>query len=405
MVEVSEFRTQFPLLNTVTPYGKPLAYLDNAASAQKPECVLQAMDHAYRTGYANVHRGLHYLANAATDGFENARKNMAKFLNAPHADTIVFTRNATEAFNLLAHSFVRPRLKAGDEIILSLMEHHANIVPWHMLREQLGITLKWLPVAADGSFDVEQLAGAITDKTKLITLTHCSNVLGTVVDVKRASEIAKAASVPIIIDGSQGAVHCAPNVAAIDCDFYIVSGHKIYGPTGIGAVYGKASHWAAMPPFMGGGEMIETVTMDSVTYNAPPMRFEAGTPAIVEAIGLGAAVEFMMAQDHTALATHEHSLMLHAQEELAKLGATLHGTAPNKAGIVAFSLPGIHAHDVATLLDRQGVAIRAGSHCAMPLLQSMGITSSCRASFLPYNTHAEVEQLISAVKKAQEMLA
>lgn len=403
--DVEAMRGEFPIL-AERPYGKPLVYLDNAASAQKPRVVLERMRHAYEHEYANVHRGLHYLANAATDAFEAARESVRRFLNAGSIEQIVFTRSATEAINLVAQSFGGLRIGEGDDIVLSIMEHHSNIVPWHFHRERRGANLVWVPVGEDGALTLEAFTASLTPRTKLVAITHMSNVLGTVTPLKAMIQAAHARGIPVVVDGSQGAVHLEVDVQDLDADFYIFTGHKVYGPTGIGVLYGKKEHLAVMPPFNGGGEMIETVTMDRVTYNDPPHRFEAGTPPIVQAIGLGAAVDFMLAIGRPTIAAHEKALSDYAHQRLSELNSIrIIGTAPGKGAIISFEMTGAHAHDVATVIDREGVAVRAGTHCAMPLLNRFGVTSTCRASFALYNTKAEVDALIAALRKAQGFFA
>lgn len=399
--DVAAIRREFPILQTQV-YGKPLVYLDNAASAQKPRVVLDRMRHAYEHEYANVHRGLHYLANAATEAYEGARESVRRFLNAGSTDEIIFTRSATEAINLVASSFGGMRIGEGDDIVLSIMEHHSNIVPWHFHRERRGANLVWVPVTDDGALTLEAFTAALTPRTKMVAITHMSNVLGTVTPIKAIIAEAHRRGIPVLVDGSQGAVHLDVDVQDLDADFYIFTGHKVYGPTGIGVLYGKKQHLAAMPPFNGGGEMIETVTMDGVTYNEPPHRFEAGTPPIVQAIGLGAAVDFMRDIGRDAIMAQEHRLASYAQSRFGELNSIrLIGTAPGKGAILSFEMAGAHAHDVATVIDREGVAVRAGTHCAMPLLTRFGVTSTCRASFALYNTEAEVDALIAALRKAQ----
>ncbi|MDB5544626.1 MAG: cysteine desulfurase, SufS subfamily [Hyphomicrobiales bacterium] len=403
--DVEAIRKDFPILNE-RPYGKPLVYLDNAASAQKPRQVIDRMVHAYEHEYANVHRGLHYLANAATEAFEDAREKVRAFLNAGSADEIIFTRSATEAINIVAASFGQAHLNEGDEVVLSIMEHHSNIVPWHFHRERKGVALKWVGVAEDGSFSVEDFERALSPRTKIVAITHMSNVLGTVVPVKEIIRIAHERGIPVMVDGSQGAVHLDVDVRDLDADFYVFTGHKVYGPTGIGVLYGKREWLERLPPYNGGGEMIETVTMDSVTYNTPPHRFEAGTPPIVQAIGLGAAVDYMEAIGRPRIRAHENALGAYAQERLSRLNSIrLIGTAPGKGAIVSFEMKGAHAHDVATVIDRSGVAVRAGTHCAMPLMTRFGVTSTCRASFALYNTRAEVDALVEALAKAETLFA
>lgn len=403
--DVMKIREDFPIL-AERPYGKTLVYLDNAASAQKPRFVLDRLANAYEHEYANVHRGLHYLANAATEGFETARESCRAFLNAESANEIVFTRSATESINLVASSFGLDHLGAGDEIVLSIMEHHSNIVPWHFHRERKGAVLKWVGVADDGSFLLDEFEAALTSRTKIVAITHMSNVLGTVTPIKEIVAIAHARGIPVLVDGAQGAVHLDVDVRELDCDFYAFTGHKVYGPTGIGVLYGKRAWLERLPPFNGGGEMIETVTRDRVTYNAPPHRFEAGTPPIVQAIGLGAALDYMRDIGCDRIRAHETDLRDYAHERMGRLKSIrILGHAPGKGAIVSFEMKGAHAHDVATIIDRSGVAVRAGTHCAMPLLARFGATSTCRASFALYNTREEVDALVEALAKAEAIFA
>jgi cysteine desulfurase/selenocysteine lyase len=403
--DVTRLRADFPILSE-KPYGKPLVYLDNAASAQKPLQVLDRMRHAYEHEYANVHRGLHYLANAATESFEAARESVRGFLNAESADEIVFTRSATESINLVASSFGLDHIGEGDEIVLSIMEHHSNVVPWHFHRERKGAVLKWVDVDDEGNFSLEAFEQALSPRTKIVAMTHMSNVLGTRVPVADVVRIAHARGIPVLIDGSQGAVHLDVDVRALDVDFYAFTGHKVYGPTGIGVLYGKKAWLECLPPFNGGGEMIEVVTRDRVTYNAPPHRFEAGTPPIVQAIGLGAAVDYMRSVGRAAIRTHEHDLTAYAHERLSRINSLrIIGTAKDKGPIISFEMKGAHAHDVATVIDRAGVAVRAGTHCAMPLLERFGTTSTCRASFALYNTREEIDALAEALIRAQTLFA
>jgi cysteine desulfurase/selenocysteine lyase len=405
VLDVEALRADFPIL-AERPYGKPLVYLDNAASAQKPRVVIERLTHAYEHEYANVHRGLHYLANAATEAYEAARESVRRYLNAGSHEEIVFTRSATEAINLVAASFGLAHIGQGDEIVLSVMEHHSNIVPWHFHRERKGAVLKWVDVADDGSFSLEAFERALTKRTKIVAITHMSNVLGTVTPIKDIIRIAHAHGVPVLVDGSQGAVHLDVDVRDVDADFYVFTGHKVYGPTGIGVLYGKRALLEALPPFNGGGEMIQDVTQDIVTYNAPPHRFEAGTPPIVQAIGLGAALDYVEGIGRPRIRAHEESLLAYAQERLRAINSLhIFGRAPGKGPIISFNMQGAHAHDVATIIDRSGVAVRAGTHCAMPLLQRFGVTSTCRASFALYNTHAEVDALAEALIRAQSLFA
>jgi cysteine desulfurase/selenocysteine lyase len=400
--DVEAIRRDFPILSR-TVHGKPLVYLDNGASAQKPQAVIDAVAHAYGEEYANVHRGLHFLSNAATDAYEKARETVRRFLNAESVEEIVFTSNATEAINTVAYGFGMPRIGEGDEIVLSVMEHHSNIVPWHFIRERQGAKLVWVPVDDDGVLHVEEFEKRLTEKTKLVAITHMSNVLGTVAPIKEIVRIAHERGIPVLVDGSQGAVHLPVDVRDLGCDFYAFTGHKVYGPSGIGVLYGKKEMLEGMRPFKGGGEMIFDVTQDMVTYNDPPHRFEAGTPPIVQAIGLGVALEYMEGIGREAIAAHEASLRDYAHERLHGINSLhIYGNAPGKGAIVSFNLEGIHPHDVSMVIDRSGVAVRAGTHCAQPLLQSFGTTSTCRASFGLYNTKAEVDALAEALEKARK---
>ncbi len=401
--DVAKIREDFPIL-AERPYGKPLVYLNNAASAQKPKAVLDRLTHAYEHEYANVHRGLHYLANAATEAYEAARETVRRFLNAASTDEIVFTRSATEAINLAAASFGLKHIGAGDEIVLSVMEHHSNIVPWHFHRERKGAVLSWIEIGDDGSFSIEAFEKALSDRTKIVAITQMSNVVGTAPPIKEIVRIAHARGVKVLVDGSQGAVHLDVDVRDLDADFYVVTGHKLYGPTGIGVLYGKRELLESLPPFLGGGEMIEEVTRDMVTYNHPPHRFEAGTPPIVQAIGLGAALDYMEGIGRARIRVHEEALSAYAHERLSRINSLkIIGTAAGKGPILSFTMQGAHAHDIATLIDRSGVAVRAGTHCAMPLLQRFGVTSTCRASFALYNTFDEVDALADALDRAQKL--
>jgi len=399
--DVNRIRADFPILATQV-YGKPLVYLDNAASAQKPNAVLDRLHQAYTTQYANVHRGLHYLANEATEAYEGAREKVAGFLNAGRKEEIIFTRNATEAINLVAYTFGRERIKAGDEIVLSIMEHHSNIVPWHFLRERQGAIIKWAPVDDEGNFLTDEFEKLLTPRTKLVAITQMSNMLGTMVPAKEVVRIAHARGIPVLIDGAQGAVHLDVDVRDLDCDFYAFTGHKLYGPTGIGVLYGKYDHLAAMPPFNGGGEMIREVFEDRVTYGEPPHKFEAGTPSIVQAIGLGAAIDYVGSIGKARIRSHEAGLVHYAHDRLREINSLrIIGNAKNKGPIVSFEMKGAHPHDVATIIDRSGVAVRAGTHCVMPLLSRFGVTATCRASFAMYNTRDEIDCLAQALVKAQ----
>ncbi len=403
--DVDAIRADFPILFRDI-YGKPLTYLDNGASAQKPRSVLEAMDYTYKMEYANVHRGLHYLSNTATQKFEDARETVRRFLNAGSVDEIIFTRNATEAINLVAQSFGGMAIKEGDEIVLSIMEHHSNIVPWHFHRERRGAVLKWAPIADDGTFLLDEFEKLLTPKTKMVAITHMSNVLGTVVPLKLIIRMAHAKGIPVLVDGSQAAVHMPVDVRELDADFYVFTGHKTYGPSGIGVLYAQKRHLDAMPPYMGGGEMIESVKTDAITYAKTPHKFEAGTPSIVPAIGLGAALNYMMQIGRENIAAHEADLLAYANERLAGLNwLKIHGRAKGKGAIIAFSVDGLHPHDISTIIDRSGVAVRAGHHCAQPLMDRLGVTATCRASFAMYNTKADVDALAEALIKAHDFFA
>ncbi|WP_425648515.1 cysteine desulfurase [Agrobacterium radiobacter] len=403
--DVEAVRKDFPILSREV-YGKPLVYLDNGASAQKPQVVIDAVSHAYSNEYANVHRGLHFLSNAATDAYEAAREKVRRFLNAGSVDEIVFTKSSTEAINTVAYGYGMPKIGEGDEIVISIMEHHSNIVPWHFIRERQGAKLVWVPVDDDGAFHIEAFEKSLTERTKLVAITHMSNALGTIVPVKEICRIAHERGIPVLVDGSQGAVHMPVDVRDIDCDWYVMTGHKLYGPSGIGVLYGKADRLSEMRPFQGGGEMILDVSEDNVTYNEPPHRFEAGTPPIVQAIGLGYALDYMDNLGRAAIAAHEADLAAYAAERLREVNSLqIIGNAPDKGGIFSFELEGIHAHDVSMVIDRRGVAVRAGTHCAMPLLKRFGVTSTCRASFGLYNTRAEVDSLVEALEYARKFFA
>lgn len=403
--DVEAIRADFPILSREV-YGKPLVYLDNGASAQKPRQVLDAIQYAYTHTYSNVHRGLHFLSNAQTDAFEAARETVRVFLNAASHEEIVFTSGATEAINLVAYGYAMPEIGEGDEIVLTQMEHHSNIVPWHFLRERQGAKLVFVPVEDDGSISVEAFERAITPRTKLIAFTHMSNVTGTVTPVKEIVALARGKGIATLVDGSQGAVHLPVDVQDLGCDFYVMTGHKLYGPTGIGVLYGRREMLERTRPFKGGGEMIVEVSEEGVSYNAPPHRFEAGTPPIVQAIGLAAALDYMRGIGREAILAHEESLRDYAHERLKAINALrIYGEAPGKGAIVSFDLEGIHAHDVSMVIDREGVAVRAGTHCAQPLLKRFGATSTCRASFGLYNTKAEIDRLADALEKARRFFA
>lgn len=403
--DVERIRADFPILSREI-HGKPLVYLDNGASAQKPKAVIDAVERAYAHEYSNVHRGLHYLSNTATENFEKARESVRDYINAPSADQIIFTRNASEAINLAAQSFGGMVIGEGDEIVLSIMEHHSNIVPWHFHRERSGAVIKWAPVSDDGEFLIEEFEKLLTPRTKMVALTHMSNVLGTVVPIKQVIELAHDRGIPVLVDGAQSAVHLPIDVQDLDADFFVLTGHKLYGPTGIGVLYAKKEHLEAMPPYQGGGEMIGTVTMDNVTYAAPPHRFEAGTPAIVQAIGLGAALDYVKSIGQEHIKAHEDKVLAYAQKRLGEINSIrTFGNAPGKGSIISFAMQDVHAHDISTIIDRSGVAVRAGTHCAEPLLERFGVTSTCRASFAMYNTESEVDALAEALLKAQDFFA
>ena len=402
--DVDAIRKQFPILGRAV-HGKPLVYFDNAASAQKPDAVIDAMTGAMRYSYANVHRGLHTLANETTQAYEAAREAVRALINAGAPEEIVFTKGGTEAVNIVAGG-VGASIRPGDEIVLSIMEHHSNIVPWHFLRERKGAVLKWVETLPDGSLDMESLARQLGPKTRMLALTHMSNVLGTVPDVKTAVAMAHGVGAQVLLDGCQAVVNLGVDVRDLDADFYVGTGHKLYGPTGIGFLYGKRDRLEALPPFEGGGEMIETVGRDGVTYNSSPHRFEAGTPPIIEAIGMGAAISWLQAQDRQAIHIHKQTLLRRATDALRGVnGLTVHGTAPGKGPVLAFSIQGAHPHDLAQILDRQGVAVRAGHHCAQPLMSHLGVGATARASFALYNTVEEVDTFVEALSKARLMLS
>ncbi|MDE3081197.1 MAG: cysteine desulfurase [Paracoccaceae bacterium] len=406
MYDVSAVRRDFPILAREVN-GKPLVYLDNGASAQKPQVVIDAIMQAYSMEYANVHRGLHYLSNHATERYEAVRGIIARFLNAASEDEIVFTSGATEGINLVSYGWAAPRFQPGDEVVLSIMEHHANIVPWHFLRERQGVVLKWVDVDANGDLDPQAVIDAIGPKTKLVAITHMSNVLGTKVDVAAICAAARAKGVPVLVDGSQGAVHGPVDVQAIGCDFYVITGHKLYGPNGSGAIWIRRERQAEMRPFLGGGDMIREVTREAVSYNDPPMKFEAGTPGIVNQIGLGVALDYLMGLGMENVAAHERTLRDYARARLAGLNwLQVQGNSADKGAIFSFTLEGpAHAHDISTVLDKKGVAVRAGHHCAQPLMEHLGVNATCRASFGLYNTLEEVDALVEALELCHALFA
>lgn len=399
MYDLNKIRADFPILSR-TVNDVPLVYLDNGASSQKPQVVIDAVTNAYSHEYANVHRGLHYLSNVATEKYESVRKTIATFLNAGSEDEIVMNSGTTEGINMIAYSWAMPRLQPGDEIVLSVMEHHANIVPWHFLRERQGVILKWVDIDADGSLDPQKVIDAIGPRTKLVAVTHLSNVLGTKVDVKTITTAAHNKGVPVLVDGSQSAVHMPIDVQDIGCDFFAITGHKLYGPSGSGAIYVRAERLAEMRPFMGGGDMIRDVSKENVSYNTPPMKFEAGTPGIVQMIGMGAALDYLTDLGMQNIEKHETDIYTYTNARLGGLNwINLQGTAPGKAAIFSFTLEGAaHPHDISTVLDKKGVAVRAGHHCAQPLMHHLGLTATCRASFGLYNTKAEVDVFVEALE-------
>lgn len=400
--DVERVRADFPILGE-TVYGKPLVYFDNAASAQKPRQVIEAMSEAYERYYSNVHRGVHHMSQHSTEAFEAGREKLAAHLNAASSEEIVFTRNGSEAINLVAASYGRAFLQAGDEVVISAMEHHSNIVPWHLLKEEKGIVLKVAPIDEDGNFLLDDFEALLGPRTKLVAVTHISNALGTITPLKQIVGLAHARGIPVLADGCQAAPHLKIDVQDLDIDFYVVTGHKIYGPSGIGALYGKMDILKTMPPYQGGGEMIDVVTFEKSTFKAPPHRFEAGTPAIVEAIGLGAAIDYVNRIGLDNIAAHENGLSAYATERLAAVeGVRLFGRAKEKTGIISFNFEGAHAHDVGTILDRSGVAVRAGHHCAQPLMEFLGVDSTARASFGLYNTREEVDALVEGVERVRE---
>ncbi len=405
MYDVQAVRRDFPILSREVN-GKPLVYLDNAASAQKPRAVIEAVNRAYSEEYANVHRGLHFLSNLATEKYEATRGIIARFLNAGE-DEILYTTGATESINLVAYSWAMPRFEPGDEIVLSVMEHHANIVPWHFLRERQGAVLKWVDMRPDGSLDPQQVVDAIGDRTKLVAISQMSNVLGTRVDIAGLARAAHAKGVPVLVDASQSAVHGKLNVREIDVDFLAITGHKLYGPSGSGALFAKKSRISEMRPFKGGGDMIQEVTRDSVAYNEPPHKFESGTPPIVQMIGFGAALEYLMELGMEAVEAHESKIRDYAQERFASRDwLEIQGNAPGKGAIFSFTLEGVaHPHDISTVLDQSGIAVRAGHHCAQPLMDHLGVTATCRASFGLYNTRQEVDKLAEALDFCRDLFA
>ncbi len=401
--DVEAVRDDFPILAREV-HGRPLVFLDSAASAQKPRQVLDTVRNLYECEYANVHRGAYWLSERATDRYEAARETVRGFINAASSREIVFTRNATEAINLVAASYGRRFMRSGDEVLISEMEHHSNIVPWQMLRDEMGIVLKICPVSDDGAFLMDAFTRLLGPRTRLVAITHMSNVLGTIVPVAEVVRAAHAAGAKVLIDGCQGVLHMPVDVQALDCDFYAFSGHKLYGPSGIGVLYGREEILDAMPPFMGGGEMIASVTFEETSWAPLPHKFEAGTPAIAQAIGLGAAIDYVSGIGLDTIAAHEGDLLTYATQRLAAVeGLNFIGTAPGKGSVVSFTLDGVHPHDIATVVDRAGVAIRAGHHCAQPLMARMGLTATARASFALYNRREDADALAEALETVREI--
>jgi cysteine desulfurase / selenocysteine lyase len=402
-LDVERVRRNFPILDR-TVNGRPLVYLDSGASSQRPVAVLRAVEEYETHSHANIHRGVHALSQAATEAFEGARERVRRFINARSTKEVISVRGTTEAINLVAQSYARPRLKAGDEIIVSALEHHANIVPWQMVCEQTGATLKVAPINTRGEFLFDEYLKLLSPRTKIVAVAHVSNALGTILPVKKIVDAAHAQGAVVLVDGAQAVPHSHVDVRALGCDFYAFSGHKIYGPTGIGVLYGREELLQSMPPWQGGGDMILTVSFDKTTYNDLPAKFEAGTPNISGAIGLAAAMDYIESLSLDAIAAHEHHLVELASAELQKIpGVQLVGTAPNKASIVSFVMDGVHPHDLGTILDHEGVAVRTGHHCAMPLMTFLGLPATVRASFAVYNTEDDVKSLVAALAKAREV--
>ena len=402
--DVSAVRADFPILSRKAN-GKPLIYFDNAASAQKPSAVIEAMKSFSETSYANVHRGLHTLSNLATDAYEDAREKVRRFINAPEASQVIFTSGGTDAFNLVANALGQS-IQEGDEIILSEMEHHSNIVPWHFLRERKGAVIRWVPLLEDGSLDLQALEKMLNPRVRIISITHMSNVLGTMTPAKDIVRLAHARAIPVLLDGCQASVHGVIDVHDIGCDFYVATGHKLYGPTGIGILYMSKRWTDTLPPFRGGGEMIDEVHFDRVTYGRSPQRFEAGTPPIIEAVGLGAAIDYLASFNRNDMIRQEQDLLAYATQALQQFTwISIQGRAPGKGSIISFTVEGAHAHDIATLLDQQGIAVRAGHHCAQPLMERLKVTATARASFAFYNTRQEVDSFVAALSKARNIFS
>ncbi|HLF82846.1 MAG TPA: cysteine desulfurase [Blastocatellia bacterium] len=401
--DADSIRGDFPILKQLV-YGKPLVYLDNAATSQKPSAVIDAMTHYYSTDNSNIHRGVHLLSERATQEYEDARVKVQRFINAAQSREIIFVRGTTEAINLVANSYGRENVKSGDEILITVMEHHSNIVPWQILCEEKGARLRVAPINDDGELVLEEFEKLLNERTKLVSVVHVSNALGTIDPIRAIIEIAHRHNVPVMIDGAQAAPHMKLDVQELDCDFYAFSGHKVYGPTGIGVLYGKASLLDAMPPYQGGGDMIASVTFEKTTYNTLPYKFEAGTPNIAGTIGLGAAIDYVNQIGIERIARYEHGLLEYGTEALSQIpGLRLIGTAKDKAGVLSFVLEGVHPHDVGTILDREGIAIRTGHHCAMPVMERFGIPATARASLAFYNTKEEIDALVAGIHKVKEV--
>ncbi|MBI1368707.1 MAG: SufS family cysteine desulfurase [Planctomycetes bacterium] len=403
--DVPRVRADFPILATKV-HGKPLVYLDNAATSQKPQCVIDAIDDYYRSTNANIHRGVHYLAEKATEAYEGARAKMARFLGADHAHEIIFTRGTTESINLVAQSFGRSTLKPGDEVLITWLEHHSNIVPWQMVCEQTGATLMVVPINDRGELDMNAFESLLTERTKIVAVNHISNALGTINPIKRIIDRAHQAGAVVLIDGAQAAPHLKIDVRALGCDFYALSGHKMYGPTGIGILWGREALLEKMPPYQGGGDMIASVTFQKTVYNNLPYKFEAGTPHICGGIALGVAADYLAAIDYTAMNAHEHALTEYGTQQLSQIeGLRLIGTAAEKVSVLSFTLEGIHPYDMAPVLDREGVAVRTGHHCAQPVMDRFHIPATVRASVAMYNTREDIDALIAALAKVRRMFA
>jgi cysteine desulfurase/selenocysteine lyase len=399
---VQRIRGDFPILDQRV-HGKPLVYLDNAASAQKPQVVIDTLSRFYSTSYANIHRGIHWLSERATEAYESARVRIQRFLGAAEASEILFVRGATEAINLVAHSYGRTHMQAGDELLISTMEHHSNIVPWQMLCEATGAVLRVIPISEEGELLLNEYEQLLTPKTKMVAVVHVSNVLGTINPIRRIVELAHRHHVPVLVDGAQAVPHLAVDVQTLDCDFYAFSGHKLFGPTGVGVLYGKAALLEAMPPYQGGGHMIQSVTFEKTTYNNVPDRFEAGTPNIAGVVGLGAAIDYLSDIGLAAITAYEGELLSYATDRISKIaGVRLIGTATDKAGVISFVVDGVHPHDLGTILDHDGIAIRAGHHCAQPLMSRYGVPATARASLAFYNTQEDIDALAAGIHKSIE---